>query len=98
MPSFSELINGQKPVLVDFSTEWCGPCKALAPILKEVKSGLGEKVTIIKVDIDKAPQVASTYNIQAVPTLILFKGGKSLWRRSGLLPASELKNSLSGFL
>jgi thioredoxin 1 len=98
MQTFQDLINGNKPVLVDFFAEWCGPCKMMPPILQEVKSGIGDAVTIIKIDIDKTPQVADQYNIRAVPTLMIFKGGKMLWRQSGVPRPSELKNSVMRFI
>jgi thioredoxin 1 len=88
---FSELIAGEKPVLVDFSAEWCGPSKMMKPILHELKSLMGDKVTILKVDVDKSPDIARPYNIQSVPTLILFKNDKILWRGSGVLPANNLQ-------
>jgi thioredoxin 1 len=95
MATFSELINSDKPVLVDFSAEWCGPCKMMKPILEEVKSHLGDKVTIIKVDVDQSPQAAINYQIQGVPTLILFKNGKTLWRQSGVVSANQLEDILN---
>jgi len=88
--TFSEIIQSDKPVLVDFFAEWCGPCKMMAPILKDVKHEMGETVTIIKVDVDKNPQTASEFQVQGVPTLILFKKGKALWRQSGVVQKAAL--------
>ncbi len=94
MSKFSELINGELPVLVDFYATWCGPCKTLAPILKEVKTELGDQVKIIKIDVDKNKPAASHFSVRGVPTLILFKTGKQLWRQSGVVPKKHLLDIL----
>jgi thioredoxin 1 len=98
MSSFSEIIRSDKPVLVDFSAEWCGPCKMMAPILKEVKGSLGDAVTILKVDVDRNPQAAEAYAIRGVPTLILFRKGEPLWRQSGVVPAGQLTGILRQYI
>jgi len=92
MSKFNDLINGEKAVLVDFSAEWCGPCKTMAPILKTVKNELEDNVKIIKVDVDKNPQAAQKFQVRGVPTLILFQNGKLLWRQSGVVPANQLSS------
>jgi thioredoxin 1 len=92
--SFSNLIASETPILVDFSAEWCGPCKMLAPILKEVKGRIGDAARIVKIDIDANEQIAAFYKVRSVPTMILFKNGEIKWRESGLLTAQQLENAL----
>jgi thioredoxin 1 len=95
--TFKQMIQSDKPVLVDFSAEWCGPCKMMAPILKEVKKEIGDSVTIIKVDVDKNPVAAGEYQVQGVPTLILFKNGQPLWRQSGVIQKAGLVSIIKQF-
>ena len=83
--NFHNIINSEKPVLIDFFATWCGPCQVLGPILKEVKSSLGERVSILKIDVDKNQELASKYQVRGVPTMMLFQNGKQLWRQSGVL-------------
>jgi thioredoxin 1 len=89
--SFQEIINQNKPILVDFFAEWCGPCKTMAPILEDLKNRVGNTASIIKIDVDKNQQVSSTYQIRSVPTLIVFKNGEIVWRQSGVVSANELE-------
>ncbi|MCK8520926.1 thioredoxin [Aquimarina sp. D1M17] len=93
--SFSEIINSEKPVLVDFFADWCGPCKMLAPILKEVKDELGDTIKIVKIDVDKNQPLSSKYQVRGVPTMILFKDGKQLWRQSGVLQKQDIINVIT---
>ncbi|MBA2613671.1 MAG: thioredoxin [Bacteroidetes bacterium] len=98
MTKFSEIINSDKPVLVDFFAEWCGPCKMMPAILSDVKRNVGDKATIIKIDVDKNPEAAAAYKVQGVPTLILFKKGEILWKQSGVLQANELTQLINQYL
>lgn len=92
--TFDELINQDKPVLVDFFAEWCGPCKMQAPILEELKERIGNTANIIKIDVDKNPQAASKYQVKSVPTLIIFKNGEIRWRQSAVFSANDLERLL----
>ena len=98
MESFNKILNDEKPVLVDFFAEWCGPCKAMAPELKKFADAHKEAVRVLKVDIDKNPEVSQQLNIQGVPTLILFKKGKILWRQSGAITAQQLSSVIKSKL
>jgi thioredoxin 1 len=95
MSKFTEAINAQSPTLVDFTAEWCGPCKTLAPILKDVAAEVKDKARILKVNIDKNPAAARFYQVQAVPTLILFKKGEIKWRQSGVVPGKMIVDEIN---
>src|SRR6187402_1889034 len=96
--TFNDIINGDKPVLVDFFAEWCGPCKMMKPILEELRTKMGDEIRIIKVDIDKSPVASSNYNVTSVPTLMLFQKGNILWRQPGVTPAVSLQKIISHFI
>lgn len=90
MSNFDTIIKSEKPILIDFFATWCGPCKTLGPILKQVKDSLGERITILKIDVDKNQQISSQYQVRGVPTMILFQSGKQLWRQSGVLSKDDI--------
>jgi len=92
--SFDNIIKSEKPVLIDFFGTWCGPCQMLAPILKQVKDSLGERISIIKIDVDKNQGLAAKYQVRGVPTMILFQNGKQLWRQSGVLTKEEILKTI----
>ena len=96
--TFNDIIRTEPLVLVDFFTEWCGPCKMMAPVLKELKSKMGDKLTILKVDVDKSPEAAAAYQVQGVPTFVLFKSGDIKWRQSGAMPLQTLQNIIQQHL
>ena len=98
METFNDVINGDKLVLVDFFATWCQPCKMMHPVLEQVKEYLGDDIRIIKVDIDKYRQIADEYQIQSVPTFMLWRKGEMLWRGSGAMPKSELLATIDPFL
>ena len=96
--SFSEIIKGEKPVLVDFHADWCGPCKMMAPVIDQFSQEMNDKVRILKVDVDRNPKAAAIYRIQGVPTFILFKNGQIIWRQSGAVPLQTLRQAVDPHL
>ena len=98
MASFGSIIKSETPVLIDFHAEWCGPCKTVSPILKSLKEEMGDKVKLIKIDVDKNPEIASKYQIRGVPTLMIFKEGNLMWRQSGVVPIENLRQEVNKFM
>lgn len=96
--SFNELIKSEIPILVDFSAEWCGPCKMLAPILKEVKSKVGDDAKIVKIDVDANPAISQSLQIRSVPTMMIFQNGEAKWRQSGVLSAVQIEQKLREYM
>ena len=88
---FKEVINQDKPILVDFFAEWCGPCQTMGPVLEDLKTRVGDQAQVLKIDVDQNPMAAAAFKVRSVPTLILFKNGKILWRKSGIVSAKELE-------
>lgn len=95
--NINDIINGDKPVLVDFYANWCGPCKMQTPILQEVSAEMNEKARIVKIDVDKNPAIAAQYDVRGVPTLILFKNGKPVWRQSGVAGKDQLRKLINQY-
>ena len=96
--NFNDIINSNQPTLVDFHADWCGPCKMLAPILKEVKHELQDSIKIVKIDVDKNQVIASKYQVRGVPTMILFKNGNQLWRQSGVVQKNDILTTIKQYL
>jgi thioredoxin 1 len=97
MSNLTEILNGDTPVLIDFFAEWCGPCKMMTPVLKDLKDDLGDEVIILKIDVDKNNAIAAKYQIKGVPTFMIFKQGKMLWRQSGMLQKQDLIELIDKF-
>ena len=97
MASFKELIQSEKPVLIDFYADWCQPCKVLSPIVKQVKERMGDRVSVLKIDVDRNPKLAQNLSIQGVPTLMIYRKGEQKWRQSGVLSAEAIIQQLEYF-
>ncbi len=97
-PGFKELIQSEKPVLVDFYADWCGPCKAMAPALEQLSSKMGDQLKVIKINVDKNQQAAAAYQVQSIPTLIIFQKGQIKWRQAGALTLGQLESAVTKFL
>ena len=98
MSKFNDLINGSIPVLIDFHADWCAPCHSMAPILKEIKNDFGDKLKVIKIDIEKNPLVAEKFNVKGVPTFIVYKKGNLVWRQAGIINKSDFSNQLNSII
>ncbi len=96
--SFDKIIQSETPVLIDFYADWCAPCKMLTPILKDVKAELGDRIKVLKIDVDKNPSISGRFQIRGVPTIVLFREGKMLWRQSGVVPKDAILHAIEGFL
>lgn len=96
--SFNKLIQSETPVLIDFYADWCAPCKMLTPILKDVKDALGDRLKVVKIDVDNNQAIAGKFQVRGVPTMMLFKEGKMVWRQSGVLPKDAILNAIDGYL
>lgn len=96
--TFNDIIQGDKPVLIDFFAEWCGPCKLMKPILSELRQKMSDKIRILKIDVDKSPVVSSAFDIQSVPTLMLIRNKNILWRQAGVMQVNQLENIINQFL